>query len=32
MECLAMEVSAIVKDPFDAKHLPLRKLELKDDN
>ena len=32
MERLAMEVSAIVKDPFDAKHLPLRKLELKDDN
>ena len=32
MERLAMEVSAIVKDPFDAKHLPLRKLELKDDS
>ena len=31
MDRLAMEVSAIVKDPFDAKHLPLRKLELKDD-
>ncbi len=32
MERLAMEVSAIVKDPFDAQHLPLRKLELKDDS
>lgn len=32
MERLAMEVSAIVKDPFDARHLPLRKLELKDDS
>ena len=32
MERLAMEISAIVKDPFDAKHLPLRKLELKDDS
>ena len=32
MERLAMEISAIVKDPFDAQHLPLRKLELKDDN
>ena len=31
MERLAMEVSAIVKDPFDAQHLPLRKLKLKDD-
>ena len=31
MERLAMEVSTIVKDPFDAQHLPLRKLELKDD-
>ena len=31
MERLAMEISAIVKDPFDAQHLPLRKLELKDD-
>ena len=32
MERLAMEISAIVKDPFDAAHLPLRKLELKDDS
>ncbi len=32
MERLAMEVSSIVKDPFDAQHLPLRKLELKDDS
>ncbi len=32
MERLAMEISAIVKDPFDAQHLPLRKLELKDDS
>ena len=32
MERLAMEISAIVKDPFDAKHLPLRKLKLKDDS
>ena len=32
MEKLAMEISAIVKDPFDAQHLPLRKLELKDDS
>ena len=31
MDRLAMEISAIVKDPFDAKHLPLRKFELKDD-
>ena len=31
MERLAMEISAIVKDPFDAQHLPLRKLELKED-
>ena len=30
-EKLAMEISAIVGDPFDAQHLPLRKLELKDD-
>jgi len=32
MERLAMEISTIVKDPFDAQHLPLRKLELKDDS
>ena len=32
MERLAMEISAIVKDPFDAAHLPLRTLELKDDS
>ena len=31
-EKLAMEISAIVGDPFDAQHLPIRKLELKDDN
>ena len=28
---LAMEISAIVKDPFDAQHLPLQGLRLKDD-
>ena len=31
MEKLAMEVTAIVRDPFDAQHLPIEKLELKDD-
>ena len=28
---LAMEISGIVKDPFDAQHLPLQGLRLKDD-
>ena len=32
MERLAMEISAIVKDPFDAQHLPLRKFKLEDDS
>ena len=32
MDRMAMELSAIVKDPFDAKHIPFRKLELKDDS
>lgn len=32
MEKLAIQISEIVKDPFDAQHLPLRKLELKDDS
>ncbi len=31
MEKLAMEISEIVRDPFDAQHLPLEKVELKDD-
>ena len=31
MESLAMQISEIVKDPFDAQHLPLEKLKLKDD-
>ncbi len=31
MEKLAMEVTSIVRDPFDAQHLPLTGLELKDD-
>ena len=31
MEKLAMEVTSIVKDPFDAQHLPLTGLQLKDD-
>ena len=31
MEKLAMEVTSIVKDPFDAQHLPITGLELKDD-
>ena len=31
MEKLAMEVTSIVRDPFDAAHLPLTGLELKDD-
>ncbi|MBQ6436848.1 MAG: DPP IV N-terminal domain-containing protein [Bacteroidales bacterium] len=32
MEKLAMELSEIVKDPFDAKHIPLMKLKLRDDS
>ena len=32
MEKLAMELTSIVKDPFDAQHIPIRDLELKDDN
>lgn len=32
LEKLAMELTQIVKDPFDAQHLPLRDLELKDDD
>ncbi len=31
MDKLAMELTEIVKDPFDAKHIPFSKLELKDD-
>lgn len=31
LEKLAMQISEIVKDPFDAQHLPLANLELKDD-
>ncbi len=31
MERLAMDVTLAVKDPFDAQHLPLQKLKLKDD-
>ena len=31
MEKLAMEITTVVKDPFDAQHLPISKLELKDD-
>ncbi len=31
MDKLAMELTEIVKDPFDAQHLPISKLELKDD-
>jgi len=31
MESLAIQISEITKDPFDAQHLPLRKLELVDD-
>lgn len=32
MENLAMELTEIVKDPFDAQHIPIRKLELVDDS
>ncbi len=31
MDKLAMELTEIVKDPFDAKHIPFEKLKLKDD-
>ena len=31
MERLAMQITEIVKDPFDAQHLPLRNLKLKED-
>ncbi len=31
MDRLAMELTEIVKDPFDAQHIPISKLELKDD-
>lgn len=31
MARLAMELTLIVKDPFDAKHIPIRKFKLKDD-
>lgn len=31
MEDIAMQLSLIVKDPFDAQHIPFRKLKLKDD-
>lgn len=32
MDLLAMQITEIVKDPFDAQHLPIQKLELKDDS
>ncbi len=31
MEKLAMELTEIVKDPYDAKHIPINNLKLKDD-
>ncbi|MBQ9660570.1 MAG: S9 family peptidase [Bacteroidales bacterium] len=31
MEKLAMEITVIVRDPFDAQHLPIEALRLKDD-
>ena len=31
MEKLAMQITQIVRDPFDAQHLPIAALELKDD-
>lgn len=31
MDRLAMQITSIVKDPFEARHLPLQALELKDD-
>ena len=32
MDKLAMELTTIVKDPFDAQHIPIEKLELVDDS
>ncbi|MBR5056271.1 MAG: DPP IV N-terminal domain-containing protein, partial [Bacteroidales bacterium] len=32
MEKLAMQLSEIVKDPFDAKHIPLQKFKLSEDD
>ena len=31
MERLAMQITEITKDPFDAQHIPISKIELKDD-
>lgn len=31
MDRLAMQITGIVKDPFDAQHLPIEDMELKDD-
>lgn len=31
MDRLAMELTGIVRDPFDARHIPIRNLKLKDD-
>ena len=31
MDRLAMQLTEIVRDPFDARHIPIKKLELKDD-
>lgn len=31
MDKLAMELTLIMKDPFDAKHIPMKNLKLKDD-
>jgi len=32
LEALAVELSELTKDPFDAQHIPIKGLELKDDN
>lgn len=32
MDRMAMQLTEIVKDPFDAQHIPFRKLKLKDEN
>lgn len=32
MEKLAMQLTETIKDPFDAKHIPIQKLKLKDDS
>ncbi|MCQ2137594.1 MAG: S9 family peptidase [Bacteroidales bacterium] len=32
MEKLAMQLTEIIKDPFDAQHIPFQKLKLKDDD